>query len=245
MIISMTPADRFPFHSAVAAQDIQFLLNDLNSQLYYTAPNSLATSLLGALLLTPVPMGFGDYYRLPYELIDFEMSLLQDPSIRFQAKSLSDGFRIFITRCGPCFEHATLFMEFDGYLTLRQFGINFSPFAECQFHERRLLMNAAFMDLPTILGYIVDTNSRQRTTFTLSDPHQFTARGGSPDSFQNIGDILQVTNPRDNETGITKRPHERAGHTRQLPDGRIVDVQPTVVHRDGYEPDGSPRKLKR
>ena len=244
MIIHLNPQDRFVFHSAVAAQDIQLLLNDLNSQFYYHTPLSLGTSVFGAWLTNPISMGSGDY-SLPYHLIEFETSLLQDPSIVFKAFTVNDGFTIGIIHKGSCFDQGNLAMEFDRNLTLKSFGIYYNAFTQSHINTRRLLMNAAFMDLPTILGYIVDTNSRNRTSFTLGDPRQYTVQDKhDADSVQNLGDILQVTNPRDNPTGITKRPHERAGHTRQLSDGRIIDVQPTTVHRDDYEPDDRPKTLK-
>lgn len=245
MIIHLNPSDRFLFHSAVDAQGIQHIINDLNSQLVYDVNGCLSPSVLGSLLISPIRMHTGGSFSLPYSYIEFETSLLQDSSITFRAEMKNGGFRIFINRTSNHLFASNLYMEFDSYLTLTAFSINFGPFAQHHITERRILMNAAFMDLPTILGYIVDTNTRNRTSFTLGDPRQYTVQDNhDADSVQNLGDILQVTNPRDNPTGITKRPHERAGHTRQLSDGRIIDVQPTTVHRDDYEPDDRPRKLK-
>lgn len=242
MIIALNPQDRFLFHSAVPVQDIQLIINDLNSQLINDTPHSLSTSILGAQLLNPVPMAFGEQYTLPYSTIEFETSMLQDSSIKFQAESTYSGFRIFITNTAT---GSNLYTEFDSFMTLQAFRINFGLLTSSQSHERRVLMNAAFMDLPTILGYIVDTNTRNRTSFTLGDPRQYNVLGNhDAEPVQNLGDILQFTNPRENPTGITKRPHERAGHTRQLADGRIIDVQPTTVHRDDYEPDGRPKNIK-
>lgn len=246
MIIHLNPSDRFAFHSAVATQDIQLIINDLNSQLVYDTNYSLGATVLGAHLITPIPMGLGEFYNLPYHSIDFETSFLQDPTITFRATTIANGFGIRITHTGPFMDEGYLYMEFDNYLTLKSFGVNFNVLTHSPINTRRVLMNAAFMDLPTILGYIVDTNSRNRTSFTLGDPRQYTVRDNHDSQpVQNIGDILQFTNPRENPTGITKRPHERAGHTRQLSDGRIIDVQPTTVHRDDYEGDDRPKNLKR
>ena len=245
MSIQLNPQDRFIFHSAVAAQDIQFILNDLNSQLFYDTPHSLSTDILGSHLLNPIPMGNGNPYTLPYSTIEFDTSLLLDPTIKVQAESLLDGFRIFFLHSDGFFTNCTLFLEFDSYMTLRHFGISFGPMAQSHPHERRMVMNAAFIDLPTILGYIVDTNSRNRIPFTLGEPRQYNVLDNHDSQpVQNLGDIRQITNPRDNPTGITKRPHERAGHTRQLADGRIIDVSPTTVHRDDFEGEDRPKIIK-
>lgn len=245
MIIALNPQDRFIFHSAVPVQDIQLIINDLNSQLTYHSDWELGPSVLGAWLINPIPMGLGDFYCLPFSSIDFETSFLQDPSITFKAFTVGDGFAIGISQSGTIADEGNLYMEFDGYMTLKSFGINFNAFTQSHINTRRVLMNAAFMDLPTILGYIVDTNTRNRTSFTLGDPRQYNVLDNHDSApVQNLGDILQFTNPRENPTGITKRPHERAGHTRQLADGRIIDVQPTTVHRDDYEPDGRPKNIK-
>lgn len=243
MIIHLNPQDRFIFHSAVDTQSIQVIINDLNSQLIYDINRCLSPTILGAALTYPLAMHTEGSFFLPFSMLEFETTLLQDPSIKFTAEQTNEGFRIFIFH-GDTMFGSRLYMEFNSFLTLTHFGIVLGPFS-VHVTERRALMNAAFMDLPTILGYIVDTNMRNRTSFTLSDPRQYTVRDNHDGpSFQNLDDIRQITNPRDNPTGITKRPHERAGHTRQLSDGRIIDVQPTTVHRDEYEPDGSPRKLK-
>lgn len=246
MIIHLNSQDRFIFQSAVATQDIQFILNDLNSQLIYNTPHSLVLSPFGINLLNPIPMSNGERYALPYSSIEFETSLLLDPTMKVEAVSVDNGFQIFFTHTDGIFTNCTLYSEFDSHMTLRAFGITFGPMAKSHPHERRMVMNAAFLDLATVLGYIVDTNSRNRTSFTLGDPRQYTVQDNHDSQpVQNIGDILQFTNPRENPTGITKRPHERAGHTRQLANGRIIDVQPTTVHRDDYEGDGRPKNLKR
>lgn len=245
MLIHINPQDRFIFHSAVATQDIQLILNDLNSQFVYGRSNELSILGLGGWLPTPVPMGLGAQHFLPYAFIEFETSMLQDSTIQFSAQTIPDGFSIRINHTGPYFVEGSLDMEFDSFLTLKSIRISYGALCVNYINTRRVLMNAAFMDLPTILGYIVDTNSRNRTSFTLGDPRQYNVLDNHDSQpVQNLGDILQFTNPRENPTGITKRPHERAGHTRQLSNGRIIEVSPTTVHRDEYEGESRPKNIK-
>lgn len=245
MLIHLNPHDRFAFHSAVAAQDIQFLLNDLNSQLIYNTPNSLVLNPFGVQLLNPIPMGTEGHFVLPYPEIDFDVSLLLDVTMKVKAESTTNGFRIFFLHTDGIFTNATLYLEFDHALTLTCLGITFGPFAKSYPHERRMVMNAAFIDLPTILGYIVTCNSRGRSLVTLGEPREYNVLDNHDSQpVQNLGDVLGVTNPRDNPTGITKRPHERAAHDRTLADGRVVEVQSSIVHVEDYVPSNVPKIIK-
>lgn len=244
MIIGITPADRDLNQSAVDAQGIQMLINSLNSMLVITAPSLLSPSPFGPKLINPIPMGPGIACKLPWQLAEFQMFDYPIP-IEFKALQMQDHIQISIaTNPDATFSRSVMYMQFDEFLTLKSlcisFGIGVSNYAT----TRQVLMNAAFTDLPTILGYLVTFNTRSRTEFTLGDPRSYNVNGSHSAPTQTLGDVRHITNPRDNPTGITKSPHERSGHKRRLPSGQIIEVAPSIVHREDYVPDNQPKKLK-
>lgn len=244
MIIGISPADRDLNQSAVDVQGIQMLINSLNSMLVPTAPSILSPSAFGPKLINPIPMGPGILCSLPWST--FELTLLDYPmAIEFKVMQMQDHIQISIAS-NPYdkFRRSVLYMQFDPFLTLTSFCISFG-IADSNFGlTRQTLMNAAFSDLSTVLGYLVTFNTRSRTEFTLGDPRSYDVHGSHSAPTQNLGDIRHITNPRDNPTGITKAPHERSGHKRRLQSGEIIEVAPSIVHRENYVPDNQPKKLK-
>ena len=243
MIIHIDDRDRFLFQSAVDTQGIQFIVNNLNSRLVYFDDQNLGLSILGPGLLNHIPMGTGGRFPLPYSFVRFEIPVANLVGTTFTAESIPGGTKVVITANDRDFIPPRLILEFDEYLTLRRLNLNFG-LTDKRIDARCTLMSAAFSHLPTILGYMVHVGTRQRTDFTLGDPRQYSSHGSSEESVQHIGDVKVITNPRDNPTGIAKRPHERAGHYRQNADGTRTWIAPTVVHPDDYEPSDRPKKLR-
>lgn len=243
MLIAITPADRFMNQSAVDTQGIQRIINGLNSQLTFTSQTMLSSSPLGPVLISPIPMGFGDHYMLPWNFIEFQIP--DHPvSTKFTITRFEDVFQVSV-QVGSGYNTTTLYADFDYYLNLKRFCIVYGFMVQNYGAGRQAVMDAAFIDLPTLLGYIVTFNSRDRTQFTLGDPRVYNVNNDhTSQPTHNLGDIREITNPRDNPTGITKRPHERVGHERTLASGKVIEVAPAIVHRDEYVPDNQPKKLK-
>lgn len=249
MLIGISYADRIHFQSLTQVHQICLNVNALNSRLRYSYSNAhlMITDheIFGTRLASPIPFcdGFTEFY-LPYDLTELVVRNGAFSQTNIQLRSTPNGFSMMVFDCmGDPLSESRAVLEFDRFLSLQSFCLQFGLMTD-HMRARGVLMNSLAMELPTVFGYLWSLTVRRRERVTLGSPREYSVNDDhSSEPTQNIGAVQEIANPRDNPTGITKRPHERAGHSRRLPSGEIVYVQPTTVHKEEYVPDGYPKKL--
>lgn len=240
--------DRDMFETAVPVFTIQQAIDDLNCRLIYSGPDSsrLTPSVCSSRVSPPVQMAPDQSYRLPYREIDFQLAWQYNFPLGLKLQETLSGSRLIVAINYGYTSASMATLDFDEYLRLTHFEIKFSYTIANHGAARQDIMNVLYHELAGILGYIVTMNTRGRSYVTLGDIRDFAVHNDrSSPSVQNIGNVREITNPRDNPTGITKRPHERSGYYRRLPNGQTTFVSSTIVHRDEYEPTNEPKTLKR
>lgn len=245
MLTLFTVNDRYNFESAVPTQDIRSIVHNLNSGLIPMFGRS-ALALLPIYTELPkrIPMGPDQAYRLPHSVINVSVEAQYPITPEIKIVDTQDGFRISISVGLEYLAKTHAILDFDEYMRLTHFHVDFEPWVRYQGDGRIAVMNVLYDQLPSLLGYIVWCNSRARSSITLGEPQEYEARGSNADPTQYLGPVRDVTNPRDNPTGIPKRPHERSGFFRQNADGTKTWVPPTVVHKDRFEGEDRPKKPK-
>lgn len=244
-VINLDQIQRFRLQSATNIGYIRNVVSDLLSRMQSDGPRIRVFSLTGMHLRPPVSLGdVGVWCQSPYPIVEF---LIQgSPFVKVSLGQDTDGTWFKIEHSpSNFFEDAYLHGVITPTLSLIKLFLKLSPVQENHSHEVHMLVNALHNELPTIVGYLLTVYLRNRFDYRLEDPLEYTIRGSNNTPTQYVGDVKHVLNPRENHTGISKRPHERAGHYRTMPNGDKRYISPTTVHKDEYEPDGRPRVLKR
>lgn len=250
--IVLNTQDRYMFESAVDTQGIREIMRNYSSRLVqsFYSQNALTISPFSSSLPSEdqVHLGVGMPVNLPYGSMEVLSEVPYAFPMTFHMLSKAEGgFQVQVNLMeNDIFQRSMILIDFDPHIIMTHFSLNFGVSTVNRFGIMNTLIQAMLQELPVMLGYIVHWNTRNRIPYTLGEPREYNVLDDhtSP-STQNVGDIKSITNPRDNPTGITKRPHERAGHKRRLSSGEIIEISPTIVHQDEYVPDNQPKKLTR
>jgi hypothetical protein len=246
--INIDQPNRIRLQSMTPYLNIALAVQGLKSRLKPWHPMrwTIDSPIFGSRLNHPIAFATGDTeYLIPYPVFELQ---IQGPDIypkQVRIDRTPEGFRMAMYNFfGDIWIQSNVSLEFDRFLNLTGISVMFGPNAN-PFSAVEALFRDLEQELPTVLGYIVANTLRGRQQYTLGEIHTFNVRGNhdSP-STQNLGAVREITNPRDNPTDITKRPHERAGHLRKLASGRVIEISPTVVHKDDYEPNDESKNPK-
>lgn len=246
--INIDQPSRHHLQSLTPVPNIVLAVRGIHARLRAWNPRfwTIDPPIFGSRLSHPIPFATGDtQYVIPYHTFELQIQGIDLYPKQVRIDQTPEGFRMTMYHFfGDIWVQSSVFLEFDRFLNLQGVGVMFGPNADAYQAVGALFRDLEF-ELPTVLGYIVANTLRGRQQYTLGEAREYNVHGNhnSP-STQNLGNVLEITNRRDNPTDITKRPHERAGHTRTLASGRVIDISPTIVHKDDYEPGDTPKDVK-